>query len=144
MDIRPLVAEDRDSWERLWARYLAYHGIAADHLPDVMWPRIMDPVEPVHALGAFDEGDLLGIAHYIFHRHMWTRGDHCFLSDVFTTEVARRRGVGRALVEAVFDRARAQGAVCVYGMTHTGNVISRPLYDQIAELLDVVVYRKAL
>jgi GNAT superfamily N-acetyltransferase len=139
-----LAPEDRAEWELQWTRYLAYHGIAADDLPEVMWARIMDPSEPVHALGAFEQDELAGIVHYIFHRHMWSRGDHCFLSDLFTTEVARRHGIGRALVEAVFDRARAQGAVCVYGMTHTGNVISRPLYDQIAELLDVVVYRKTL
>jgi GNAT superfamily N-acetyltransferase len=142
-EIRSLAPEDRAAWEPLWTRYLAYHGWPRSQVMDTTWARLMDASEPMHALGAFEAERLEGFAHYIFHRYTWTAGDYCLLADLLTTETARRQGIGRALVEAVFDRARAAGAFCVYGMTQA-DALSRALYDQVAEPLNQVVYRKVL
>ena len=59
------------------------------------WARLHDPAEPMGALGAYVDGRLCGIAHYIFHRSCWTVGDYCYLQDLFVVEDARGRGLGR-------------------------------------------------
>ena len=73
------------------------------------WSRFHDPAEPMHALGAFAGEALVGIVHYLFHRSTWTPGPYCYLQDLFTAEAARGQGAGRALIEAVYERARGGG-----------------------------------
>ncbi len=142
--IRPLAGADRGAWEALWSGYLAFFGEDPANVTETTWARLMDPAEPVHALGLFRDGELLGVAQYVLHRHTWTIGDMCFLVDLFTHDGVRGRGIGTALVEAVFERARAAGAICVYGMTAPDNVAARAVYDRLGELFDQVVYRKVL
>lgn len=143
-EIRLLCESDHAAWMPLWTGYLAFYRTWPAEISPTTWDRLMDPAEPMHALGLFDGGDLAAIAHYIFHRHTWTTADLCFLVDVFTSEGARGAGIGTALVEAVFDRARAAGASCVYGMTDVGNTRARGIYDRVAQDMEQAVYRKVL
>lgn len=52
-------------------------------------------------------GELWGLAHCVYHRSTSRIDPVCYLSDLFTHEAARGRGVGRALVEGVYSAARA-------------------------------------
>lgn len=54
----------------------------------------------------------------------------------------RGKGVGRMLIEAVYDKARAAGAARVYWHTHSTNATARRLYDSLAENSGFIVYRK--
>jgi GNAT superfamily N-acetyltransferase len=144
LTIRTLTDGDHAAWLPLWHQYLGYHGIWADDAPADTWPRLMNPNEPMHAIGAFTGDRLDGIAHFIFHRHTWTAKNSCFLADVATAPSARRRGVARALVESVYERAAAAGADNVYGTTLLGNEASHKLYDHSAQRLNLVVYRHQL
>jgi GNAT superfamily N-acetyltransferase len=111
---------------------------------EVTWQRFLDDVEPVHALVAEEGGALIGFAHYLFHRSTARLNSICYLQELFTAETARRRGVGRALIEAVCARAQAAGASRVYWHTHENNATARALYDKIATLTSFVQYRKYL
>lgn len=143
LDIRPLQPHDRAAWEPLWNGYLAFYGTSvAPAVTDETWRRLLDPAEPMHVLGAFAGDVLLGIVHFIFHRATWSMGDYCYLEDLFTAEAARGRGAGRALIEAVYARARAVGANRVYWLTQTDNAIARGLYDKLADNPGFTVYRK--
>ncbi len=82
------------------------------------WARFFDAAEPVHALVAERDGDLRGLAHFIFHRSTIMRGPTCYLQDLFTAEAARGQGIGRALIDAVSERATRAGATGVYWHTH--------------------------
>jgi GNAT superfamily N-acetyltransferase len=145
ISIRPLAPNDRGEWEPLWAGYLAfYEATIPAAVTDATWARLNDPAEPMHALGAFLEGRLVGIVHYLFHRSTWTAGDYCYLQDLFTAEAARGQGAGRALVEAVYERARATGASRVYWLTQDGNATARALYDKLADRSGFIQYRKLL
>jgi GNAT superfamily N-acetyltransferase len=66
------------------------------------------------------------------------------LNDLFSTEAARSKGVGRALIEAVYGQARTAGAARVYWQTHETNITAQALYDKIAERSGFIVYRKTL
>jgi GNAT superfamily N-acetyltransferase len=147
--IRPVTRADRDRWLPLWDGYNAFYGRSGDTALDpavtaMTWARFFDAYEPVHALVAEQDGRLLGLTHYLFHRSTTAIEPSCYLQDLFTTELARGKGVGRALIEAVYGAATAAGASRVYWQTHETNVTAMKLYDQVAERSGFVVYRKLL
>jgi GNAT superfamily N-acetyltransferase len=141
--IRPLRFDERADWEPLWNGYQSFYKVAIpDGTTAVTWARLHDPAEPMGALGAYLNGRLCGIVHYIFHRSCWTIGDYCYLQDLFVADNARNRGLGRALIAAVEDKARAAGASRVHWLTHETNAEARILYDQLAEHSGFIQYRK--
>ena len=143
--IRSLETSDYADWLPLWQGYQSFYQV--DLGPDVTattWQRFHDPLEPMFALGAYDERRLLGIVHYIFHRTCWSIGPTCYLQDLFTIPEARGQGVGRALIEAVSIAARDAGSSRVYWMTHETNTTAMLLYDKVADRSGFVQYRKNL
>ena len=143
IEIRPLRTDERADWEPLWKGYQTFYKVVIpDATTAVTWARLHDPNEPMHALGAYVDGRLCGIVHYLFHRSCWTTGDYCYLQDLFVAESARNLGLGRALITAVEERARAAGASRVYWLTHETNSSARALYDQLAERPGFIQYRK--
>jgi GNAT superfamily N-acetyltransferase len=145
--IRPPTHEDYASWRPLWDGYNAFYGRHGDtalpeHITLLTWQRLFDPDEPVFALVAEHEGKLVGLAHYLFHRSM-TKVEHvCYLSDLFTPQTLRGRGIGRALIEAVCVQAKAAGAPRVYWQTHETNAAGRLLYDKVAKHHGFIVYSR--
>ena len=142
-EIRPIRADERAEWESLWQNYQAFYKVMiSDQTTAVTWARLHDPAEPMEVLGAYLDERLCGIVHYLFHRSCWTTGDYCYLQDLFVAEGARNLGVGRALILAVEDRARAAGASRIYWLTHETNADARVLYDRLAERSGFIQYRK--
>jgi GNAT superfamily N-acetyltransferase len=145
--IRSVAPTDFAQWERLWEGYNSFYGRAEETaLPDeitrMTWARFFDAYEPVYALVAEKNGQLLGLAHYLFHRSTIMIEPTCYLQDLFTAETARRRGIGKALIEAVYERAKVAGASRVYWQTHETNLTGIKLYDKVAERSGFIVYRK--
>lgn len=141
--IRPVEAGERAAWQRLWRGYLDFYKASVpEEATGIAWRRLHDPAEPIFVLGAYLDGDLMGIAHYLFHRSTWTPGDYCYLQDLFVDAVARGHGIGRALIEAVSQKARAQGASRVYWLTREDNATARALYDKLAERSGFIQYRR--
>ncbi|HEX5867701.1 MAG TPA: GNAT family N-acetyltransferase [Beijerinckiaceae bacterium] len=142
--IRPVVPSDLDQWELLWEGYNRfYRRTVPAEVTRMTWSRFFDAYEPVHALVA-EEGRLLGLVHYLFHRNTAMIPPACYLQDLFTDEAARGQGVGRALIEAVYDKARDAGSPRVYWQTHETNLTAMKLYDKVAERSGFVVYRRSL
>jgi len=149
ISVRPVEPGDLPAWKPLWDGYNAFYGRAgAKALPaettQATWSRFFDPAEPVHALVAEGSRGLVGLAHYLFHRSTNQVAPICYLQDLFTAEAARRQGVARLLIEAVYEEARRGGAVRVYWQTHETNALAMRLYDKVAERSGFVVYRKDL
>ncbi len=143
--VRPVAPTDLAQWALLWEGYNRfYERTLPAAITDMTWSRFFDAYEPVHALVAERDGQLLGLVHYIFHRSTTMIGPTCYLQDLFTGKAARGQGVGRALIEAVYQRARDAGAPRVYWQTHETNSTAMKLYDQVAERSGFVVYRKQL
>jgi GNAT superfamily N-acetyltransferase len=147
--IRDLQPGDHAQWRGLWDGYNAFYGRQGPTAlaPEVMagtWERLLDASEPVHGLVCEHEGRLLGLAHYLFHRSTISIANTCYLQDLFTLPAERGRGIARALIEAVYERARAAGAARVYWQTHESNAVARRLYDRLAERSGFIVYRHVL
>jgi GNAT superfamily N-acetyltransferase len=72
-------------------------------------------------MGAFivrdDSGRALGIVHWIMHRSCWTTGDYCYLQDLFVVDDVRGEGVGRKLIEAVYEIAWKHGCSRVHWLS---------------------------
>jgi GNAT superfamily N-acetyltransferase len=149
LHIRPVVETDFEAWLPLWDGYNAFYGRSGDtalpvEITRTTWARFFDPAEPVRALVAEADGGLVGLAHYLFHRSTTSIEPTCYLQDLFTDARLRGRGVGRALIEAVYAAAGAAGARRVYWQTHETNHTAMRLYDQVADRSGFLVYRKAL
>ena len=147
--VRTAAQADYGDWLALWDGYNAFYGRHGETaLPPattaMTWSRFFDAYEPMHALVAESDGQLLGLAHYLFHRSTISVVPNCYLQDLFTVPAARGRGVGRALIEAVYERARAAGCSRVYWQTHQSNATAMALYDKLADRSGFVVYRREL
>ncbi|WP_297490966.1 GNAT family N-acetyltransferase [Acidocella sp.] len=145
MLIRDISPRDRAQWAVLWQGYLEFYGVPdmAPEITERTWARFFDPAEPVFAMVAEEGGVLLGLVHYIFHRNTWCLDDVCYLEDLFTAAAARGKGVGRALIEAVYEKAKAKNATRVYWMTHKTNTTAQALYEKVAENTGFIQYRKS-
>jgi GNAT superfamily N-acetyltransferase len=145
LSVRPLTDADRAAWEPLWQGYQTFYQtqIAPD-VTELTWRRFHDPAAPLFALGAWQGEQLVGIVHYLYHLSTWTAGPYCYLQDLFTVPEARGLGVGRALIVAVEEAARTQGASRVYWLTHETNHEAMFLYDKVATRSGFVQYRKLL
>jgi GNAT superfamily N-acetyltransferase len=148
LSVRFVQRSDFDKWLPLWDGYNAFYGRSgATTLPreitDMTWARFFDAYEPVHALVAESgSGELLGLSHYLFHRSTILIEPVCYLQDLFTAEASRGKGVGRALIESVYQEARLVGSPRVYWQTHESNGTARTLYDKVAEHQGFIIYRK--
>ena len=91
---------------------------------------------------AVDEGQLVGLVHYIFHRSTISIAPTCYLQDLFTQESVRGKGIARRLIDAVYEQATLVDLPRVYWHTHESNSIARKLYDRMAENSGFIVYRK--
>jgi GNAT superfamily N-acetyltransferase len=147
LSVRAIARGDYDAWLPLWDGYNAFYGregaTALD--PDITrttWQRFFDENEPVHALVAESGDKLVGLVHYLYHRSTTSIAPVCYLQDLFTLSSARGTGIGRALIEAVYARARDAGAQRVYWQTHETNATAMLLYDKVAEKSGFLVYRR--
>lgn len=143
--IRPLATEHHGDWLRLWKGYQAFYRTTIDDATtELSWQRLRDPAEPMFGLVALFDGKVVGIVHALYHRSTWTKGDYCYLQDLFTDETQRNKGVGRALIEAVYHEARQRGASRVYWLTHETNATGIALYEKVARRTGFIQFRHLL
>jgi GNAT superfamily N-acetyltransferase len=149
MTVREVLPDDFPQWKVLWDGYNSFYGrkgptALVPEVTQMTWSRFFDAYEPVHALVAVDGAAVIGIAHYLFHRSTIQIAPTCYLQDLFTSAEARGRGIGRALIAAVYERAVAAHSGRLYWQTHESNSTAMALYDKVAERSGFVVYRKMI
>jgi len=149
LTIRQVATYDYDQWLTLWDGYNAFYGRSGDTALDpeithITWTRFFDSYEPVNALVAELDGQLLGLTHYIYHRTTTAITPICYLQDLFTAPDARGKGVARALITEVYRLAKLAGSPRVYWQTHETNHTAMLLYNKVAERSGFVIYRRQL
>lgn len=144
LTVRELRAGDEPVWRDLWTAYLAFYETS---VPDAVYQstfaRLLgDDPRDFNALVAEKDGQLVGLTHYLFHRHAWKIEEVCYLQDLYATPESRGHGVGRALIEAVYKAADDAGAPTVYWLTQDFNETARKLYDRIGTLTPFIKYQR--
>lgn len=143
--IRAIEATDRVIWDDLWGQYQAFYKTKiASETSDITFKRLFVPSVPMNGLVAEVDGKVVGIVHYIFHYSTWTVGPYCYLQDLYTSAEARGRGVATKLIEAVYEKAQAQGAARVYWLTHETNDVAIKLYEKVADKSGFIQFRKMM
>lgn len=82
----------------------------------------------------------MGFVHTVLHPHTWPTADYCYLEDLFVDESARRQGVARSLIEAVYAEAARRCCNRVYWVTQSGNHAAQALYTQLARQIDMIQF----
>lgn len=144
IDLRPIQATDEAQWRALWHDYLDFYQTSLpEEIYATTFARLTDPaVTDYHGILAFLDGRAIGLVHYIYHRHGWQIENACYLQDLYVAPEARGTGAGRALIEAVYRAADANGTPNVYWLTQEFNTTARTLYDRVGELTPFIKYRR--
>ena len=143
--VRRLEARDKAAWLPLFKAYIEfYKATVADDVIEETWTRLLSGKEGFHsAFVAVDSTDTpIGLAHVLFHRSTWSKTWYCYLEDLFVRPDIRAKGIGRALIEAVYAQAEARGATRTYWTTQEFNYRARGLYDQVATKSPFLQYRR--
>ncbi|GFE50086.1 GCN5 family N-acetyltransferase [Roseobacter cerasinus] len=142
--VRPLRIEDKAEWAALWTAYLAYYETTRPQaIFDLYFDRLLgDDQQDYSGLVAELDGRLVGLTHYLFHRHGWSEENVCYLQDLYADPAVRGKGVGRALIEAVYEAADATSAPGVYWLTQEFNTTARQLYDRIGVKTPFIKYNR--
>jgi ribosomal protein S18 acetylase RimI-like enzyme len=73
----------------------------------------------------------VGLALMRFRLSLWGRGLECYLAELYVVPALRGQGIGRALMEAAMDLARARGADYMDLGTAETDVAARHLYESL-------------
>ncbi|WP_375227590.1 GNAT family N-acetyltransferase [Roseobacter sp. S98] len=143
--VRALRETDKAEWSALWAAYLTFYETSRPaEIHDLYFDRLLgDDPQDFRALVAEVDGRLVGLTHYLFHRHGWSRENVCYLQDLYADPTVRGQGIGRALIEGVYAAADAAGAPSVYWLTQDFNKDARLLYDRIGVKTPFIKYSRA-
>jgi len=129
--IRVLGRDDAQVLERVAAEVFDHPidpGLAAQFLGD-----------PRHHLAvAIDEGVVVGMASGVHYVHP-DKPPELWVNEVGVAPDFRRRGIGRALMRALFEHARALGCAGAWVGTEPSNVAARRLYAALGGTEDQMI-----
>ena len=142
VSIRSLESIDQDNWKQVWTEYLNFYEttVSTSVYKTAFKCLISHDLKEYQCFVAELNGEIIGLAHYLFHRNLWSVNDTCYLSDLFVVPKFRGKGIARKLIQKVAGHAKDHGVEGVYWMTQEFNYKGRILYDQVAEKTPFIVY----
>ena len=142
--IRNAAPGDKARWQEMWQGYQDYYEVDLSKTTQNTWERLMAPPPegPFCLVYENEAGTLAGFTTYLFHGHTWQPEPRCYLVDLFTSGNVRGKGIGRALIEAVYAKADGNGCSSVYWLTQDFNEAGRRLYDKVGNLTPFIKYQR--
>lgn len=137
--VRPLRPDDYAKWLPLWDGNNL--GQSDPAVTAVTWHRLCDPEnQQVNGLCAEQNGELLGIVHYILHPTTGNITPVCYMQDVYVSPDHRRKGVGKRLVEAVTKIGAQEKWARMYWLTQDSNHEAKEMYKNFGVKLNFSFY----
>ena len=142
--LRALGESDFEDWKVMWGMYLDFYET---QLPEDIYTTTFElllakDITSQNAIVAVLGDIMVGLVHFIFHPHNWKIEDVCYLQDLYVLDSVRGRGVGRLLIESVYEEADRRGTPTVYWLTQDFNKTARLLYDKIANVTPFIKYNR--
>jgi GNAT superfamily N-acetyltransferase len=139
--VRALEATDENAWRRYWADYLAfYEAKLPESVTDATWSKLIGDDPAFIGTVAVVNGKVVGIANSILHATTWSEAQFCYLNDLFVDPEIRGKGIGKALIDDLIEKAKADGWARVYWATRENNSVARRLYDRYGKADGFVRY----
>lgn len=144
LEIRPIAPNENDAWRALWTAYLAFYETSvAEDVYRTTWARLHESGEyEPKGLFAVSGGEPVGLCHFMYQRHCWHTRNVCYLQDLYAIPRMRGKGIGGALIKAVYARADKDDCANVYWMTQDFNTQARKLYDHIGKRTPFIKYQR--
>ncbi|EER34209.1 hypothetical protein CTRG_03027 [Candida tropicalis MYA-3404] len=148
--IRPIEEKDKQEWLNLWSGpggYIEFYKSLDKITPEISettFSRFLDPTEPVYSIVAVDDSDgkVIGFANYLTHRNTWTIENALYLNDLFVCSENRLHGVGRKLIEYVYDECDRMNCKKCYWSTQFENHRAQLLYTKVGVKSGFLLYRR--
>lgn len=143
--VRAIEPRDEEDWNKLWVEYQGFQKIVMPlEISRTTFARFLDPQVKLWGAIAIDTetGNTIGFTHYLSHLTAWQVEEVIYMNDLYVTENARIKGVGRKLIEFVYKHADELGTPSVYWVTDHFNHRAQLLYTKVAYKTEKVVYKR--
>ncbi|MEM6413756.1 MAG: GNAT family N-acetyltransferase [Pseudomonadota bacterium] len=142
--IRPIQEGDQQGWRRLFTAYLDFYKerIEEEIFTSTFKRFLSNDLWAPSCFVAVADGTLVGFVHYLYHAHCWRIKRVCYLQDLFAEASYRGQGIGRRLIERVYEQAEKDNAPTVYWFTEGENLDARKLYEKVATVSSFVKYQR--
>lgn len=143
IQLRPVRETDWEAWLSLWQGYQTFYKVNIPaEVTTVTWSRLLGSAETMIGILAWRGDRPIGLVHFIPHPSTWFAQDVCYLQDLYVADDMRGGGVGRKLIERVYEEAQLRGWRRVHWLTHETNTDAMQLYDRIGDRSGFVQYRR--
>jgi len=143
IEVRPVVASDRDAWARLFVAYgVFYETTFSDEIVGAVWEWLLDADHEVSALVAVRDDEVIGFANYRRLFDTFTAASAWNLDDLYVTPEARGAGAASALINGVAEVATANGGGTLRWITAENNTTAQRVYDTLATRATWVTYER--
>lgn len=143
ISVRPAEARDEPAFLEMWWDFVATApGEPGNHtMGETNWKRIMNAASGLQCIVAVDgDGTLLGFTLFLAFPFTWSRGDACYLQDIFVRGEARGKGVAQAMIEHLRQLGMKAGWFKIFWMTQPDNYAAQRVYEKVAKRMDYLRY----
>jgi GNAT superfamily N-acetyltransferase len=141
--IRNVVSDDFEGWCIAWDLYNKFYKRSVDQrVTERVWNSLISKNGNPYGFVADDGGNVIGFTHYFFVPSTSDFSPRCYMQDLFCLNENRGKGVGAALISAVYEAADKNDASQTYWLTSDDNTDARKLYDKIASKTSFIKYRR--
>jgi GNAT superfamily N-acetyltransferase len=143
IEVRPAKAEDEPAFLEMWRDFVS---TAPDEpgnhtMGEKNWERVMDTTRGLQCIVAVDSGGApVGFTLFLTFPFTWSRGDACYLQDIFVRNEARGKGAARAMIEHLRQLGLEAGWFKIFWMTQPDNHAAQRLYEKVAKRMDYLRY----
>ncbi|NOZ42104.1 MAG: GNAT family N-acetyltransferase [Alphaproteobacteria bacterium] len=128
-------------WAELYKAYAGFYKVSMTQQQlQTAWGWLDGHETELRGLAALVDGEPQGIIHYRRFLRPMAGEVGIFLDDIFVCPSARRKGVGKALLDRLENVAKAQGCTVIRWITAEDNRGAHKFYDQFAHKTSWVTY----